>query len=220
MDWSWLVITAALFAFSLGGAVMWHSRRSKRSVCRLPLGAQLRIKSHQGIYRSRLIEYAGPNWVISAPLSRDNYVPLREGEAVTVEAATHEGILVVQSVIHIRDDESHQFWLSNPCEVSYFDRRQAHRVCYGQGVNIAVEGSDANLIDLSERGVKFHSWREFAKGERIHIQLPWDHEPTSAWIIDVAGHHAGPRGITEYRAIFEELVEPQEVRVPPIGSAN
>jgi hypothetical protein len=127
-----------------------------------------------------------------------------------MEVTTPEGLLVLQASILSRDGESHELLLDRPKEIAFFNRRQSHRVCYGQGVDLEVEGGRAELVDVSERGLKFKSKRDYKSGERVLIRLPWESESVGGWIIDGTPLSGSDRGTTEFRAIFEELVEPPD----------
>lgn len=173
-------------------------------------GALVRMKSGAHVYRSKFLRFDGNDLVFSAPLSRDSYVPLHPGDVLTLETTTPSGLLVLQSKVSSRELDPHELLITEPHEVAFFNRRMAHRVAYGQNVTVEVDQTECLLMDVSERGIKFRCWREHAKGERVNIRLPWDSEAVGAWIIDckqLTGEFAGK---TEYRAIFEDLVEPPD----------
>lgn len=170
----------------------------------------IRLRTQKGLYRTRVVSWNGRCLVFAAPLSRDTYIPLSIGESITIEAATESGIAVLEGILQSRDAERAEFTATELQETAYFDRRQSHRVSYGAGVSISVDHAKADLIDVSERGIRFRTSADFEKGERVAIRLPWEDQAAGAWIID-GGHMAGSnRGVNEYRAIFEDLASPPD----------
>jgi hypothetical protein len=198
-----------LFAASLAAGYVLTTGFRKIAVSK-PLfipEAPVRLRSESNLYRTRFIRQEGDEMVFAAPISRESYVPIRVGEEVTIELLSEKGITLVRSTVVRRDDKTHEFAVGKPEMSSLIERREARRVAYEKDLRIQADSADAHLIDVSNRGAKFRTWKEFAKGERISIQLPWKKDLVGAWIIESA---AAPKGTSgrEYRAVFEEPVAP------------
>lgn len=158
--------------------------RRRRNV--LAPGCAVRLRTPEGVYRTR---FAGPcrqGLVFAAPLQRDAYVPISVGASVTVEAPSEKGILLFRSRVAARSAETHELVLENPERVFQEDRREHAREGRREEP-ICVEHAAAWLSDLSPNGLRFRSDRRFECGERVRVDLPGYNEPEFAWVL-----HCGP----------------------------
>lgn len=175
---------AAAISFGLSLTLMRLFARRARHI--LDPGCAVRLRTADGVYRTR---FAGPNrlgLVFAAPLQRDSYVPISVGAPVTVEAPGKNGILLFRSKVAHRDAATHEIVLETPAKVFREDRRQSKRCTHTQTA-IEVEGAAAWLCDRSEVGLRFTTDRSLKSGERVRVDLPGDEEPIFGWVL-----HCGP----------------------------
>src|SRR5690242_6540551 len=95
--------TLSFLAGSLAGSMLvafgWFWLRRPRNATQLLPCSKVRLRTEAGVFRTNFLSLEKSGWVLSAPLSRDNYVPLREGEQVIVEASTPQGLLVFRTTV-------------------------------------------------------------------------------------------------------------------------
>jgi len=184
---------------------------NRRRMDTLQEDEQVRFKSADKCYRSRFIGVANSHWTFAAPLCRDCYVPLRVGEEVAVEAIRKDGIIAFRSRIVDRDEDAKTISIVPPRDLHILDRRSARRVSPRKPVQIEVDQTTAPLLDISEGGFRFESWREFTQGERILVKLPWMDIPVGAWILGERAIPGQQPPQHEYRAIFEQRLNEETV---------
>lgn len=188
---------AAAFSFALSYGIARALGQRRMQV--LVPGCSVRLRTSDGVYRTR---YAGPSpqgLVFAAPLKRDSYVPISVGAPVTVEAPSHRGVLLFRTRVASRDAATHEFVLAAPDRVFHEDRRQSPRLVKGRAA-IRVEEQTAWLADASETGFRFYSDAAFGPGERVRIDLPEQEEPEFAWVLHCGPNLEGGKGAYSIRA--------------------
>jgi hypothetical protein len=167
------------------------------------IGSILRIRAASGVYRSHMMELGRSVWAMSAPLQRDNHVPLRVGEELVIEAASQGGALLFRSKVVARQSNPHTILIERPEKIHRVDRRDHKRWPQLAGAKVRLEGQPAELLDLSESGARLQTASRQYKGERVRLDLPWG-AVVYGWVVASEG--------SESRVRFEELVE--------VGSGN
>jgi c-di-GMP-binding flagellar brake protein YcgR len=181
---------AIVFAVSIGASYLITSIRVKRKNAAPLPNTTLQIRTGSGLYRSKFIGDNASGWVISAPLSRDAYVPLRVGEAITVLGPTESGLKHFHTEILLRDSETHELTIKIPEKMSTVERRQSFRVDKFLTPNAVVEGQPATLLDLSEGGARVVIREQIKRGERTALELPGN-DKMFAWVVDSSPANPG-----------------------------
>ena len=197
-----LFATLAACAGLSVGAVRASRADSK---CPLP-GGVLRLKCVHGVYRSRFLGMTANGWRVTAPLTRDSYVPLRPGDPVVIEAPIDGSALLARTSVLERDAETHELVLARPSRRYRLERREAERRCDTAGIACTVEGKPALLLDVSAFGARVRCSGVLAAGDRVRLDLAWCEEPAFGWVLEVipAAETAGSRTICRIR--FEDRV--------------
>jgi len=191
-----------LFAAAMAaGWLITSLKLGKRAVQNPEVGTCLRIRGESCMYRSRLVEVRGPFWILSAPLMRDCYVPLRPGEKLSIEVPYENGVLFARTEVKSRDAASHTFIIERPEGVKPVDRRQGKRLKDLQDPSAVIEGVKSSIVDVSIGGAKVRTQRRFLPGERIRIDLPWVNGPTFGWVLEAT--EISPSAGVEARIRFE-----------------
>jgi len=170
----------------------------------LPLeGSILRVKCAHGVFRSRLIAIDAKGWRIAAPISRDNFVPLRPGEKLVVEAPVSGGALLTHTTVLERPGEGNELLLARPSRATKLERRETERRTDLRGT-CTVERLSATLLDISSYGARLWCSVRVAAGDRIRIDLPWIEEPVFAWVLEIVPAPDQGASRTLCRVRFEE----------------
>ena len=173
-----------------------------------PDNATLRIRGEGGlIYRARFLGPNAKGWSFSVPMQRDSYVPLRVGEALTIEATAPGGLLLFRSKVIDRQTEPQQLVIDKPARVMKVERRKSPRTARVEGLTVRVDDVRGTLVDLSSRGACFESPRLHEKGERIRLQFPFSNEPVFGWLLDVQPKGRGAIDGSLCRVVFEEAID-------------
>lgn len=204
---------ALVFALSMGAAwFITTVKIGKYRVSAPPENSLVRIRATSGMYRSRFVGASRQGWILTAPLSRDHYVPLRIEETLTIEAPTEDGVYLFRTKIVERDEDSHQFTIKKPASVSRIDRRDEPRLRDLASLTIHCEGLEAWVVDLSPGGAKVCAKIPRCRGERVRLDLPWLEDPVFAWVLDVAPANVdGGKGV-EMRMRFEQLLDIAQIK--------
>lgn len=195
---------AAAVSFAVSLILIRLFARRHRNI--LDPGCAVRLRTSDGVYRTR---FTGPNQlglVFAAPLQRDCYVPISVGAPVTVEAPGRRGVLLFRTKVAHRDAATHEIVLETPAKVFQEDRRQTKRCAHGQTA-IEVEGAAAWLCDRSEIGLRFTTDRRLQSGERIRIDLPGDDEPIFGWVLHCGPNVDGGKGSYVVRVRLESNLD-------------
>ncbi|MBX3117709.1 MAG: flagellar brake protein [Fimbriimonadaceae bacterium] len=195
---------------SIIGSYAWVTLRKRSQKATPTVGGTMRLRTVSGIYRARFLRETPEGWVFSAPIKRDVYVPLREGEAVTAECPTEHGVLLFRTHVISRENETHELILEKPKQANAHERRSQKRLRLN-GISLTVEAIEGNLLDISEGGAKAVLPRRFANGDRVAVQLPWAESPTYAAVLETQVEDG--RGMYSTRLVFEEPVKVQWSRL-------
>lgn len=175
----------AAFIVSVAGAYVVTSL--KRRYVPPAIGTTLRIRAHAGVYRSKLLALEGDFWRISVPLQRNHYVPLREGERITIEAPVKGGVYLFKTVIHRFDEDRNELVFEVPHLTAPRERRSEVR--RSRHEDVMIDESPALLVDVSRHGAKLRVHRKIPLGERVKLRLP--EGMVVGWVIDVAPIRTG-----------------------------
>ncbi len=175
----------ALFAAAMAAGWLITSLKLGKKAAENPeIGTCLRLRGESGMYRSKLLEVRGPFWILSAPLMRDYYVPLRVGEKLNIEVPYKNGVLFARTEVKSRDAESHTIIIEKPEGAKPTERRTEKRLCGLMDDTVVIEGVKSSIVDVSLGGAKVRTQRRFLPGERIRIDLPWISVPTFGWVLE------------------------------------
>jgi len=194
-----------LVAFATSALIGYLVTERRRSRLGTPpeVGTTLRLRSCSGVYRSKLMAIAGNEWSISAPLSRNHYIPLRIDESLTVEAPVKGGVYVFKTVVCGRDNVNHEFKIRPPINVSPRDRREVKRC--ERNEQVEVDGQPAFLVDISALGARLKSRKRFSPGDRVRLDLP--DAMVFAWVLESWPTRYGDDWRETLRVRFETTYE-------------
>lgn len=191
-----------VFIVSMGAGWLATSFATKRRAQKLPLpNGSLQIRSDHKVYRSSFLERTDRGWRISAPLARDSYVPLRNGEGISVIAPAEGGVYRFKSSIVERYESDHSFLIAAPSPSHFLNRREESRIRFSSPPEIELEGSQATLLDLSTWGAQIESRQKFGRGERLKLRLPGADADVYAWALEAV------QGGSRVRVRFEEALD-------------
>ena len=195
---SLILFFATGFAVSMGAAWLFVKiTLHLRNQLNPSVGAILSVRASSGIYRAHIVKL-GSVWTISAPLQRDNYVPLRVGEEVVIEAASKHGALLFRTEILSRQTNPHCLIVKKPEKIHRIERREHKRWPHLTGSKVKIGGENGQLLDLSEGGARVQTSFRTHKGDRVKLEMPWG-QAIDAWVLSREGNEA--------RLRFEELLE-------------
>ncbi len=178
----------ALFVSSVGIAYASFSLSRKRKLACLPKpGQMIRMRGLSGFYRSRFIAAGDKVWEISLPVQRDNFVPLRVGEEIVVEASTPKGALIFRTKVFGGEVGPSRIQILAPANPQLVERREYARDPKFKGEKVKVDSLAARVIDYSQGGICLQSARTLNRGDQVRIELPWQEEPVDAWVLDSEG---------------------------------
>lgn len=194
-----------LFAAAVAAGWLITSLKLGKKAAENPeVGTCLRIRGESGMYRSRLVEVRGPFWILSAPLMRDYYVPLRVGEKLNIEVPYQNGVVFARTEVKSRDAESHTFIVDRPEGARPIDRRTDKRIYDLRDSSVVIEGVKSAIVNVSTGGLKVKTQRRFLPGERIQIDLPWVNAPIFGWVLESLD--ISPTAGVEARIRFESAI--------------
>ncbi len=198
-----LLVFAATFGASY--LVVWFSRGLKGSAVPIEGGA-VRLKCTHGVYRSRFLGVSSAGWRLTAPLSRDSYVPLRPGDELVLEAPVVGAALTARTRVVSRDADSHELMVARPSRTHRLERRETRRLLEPNGVSCTLEGSEAAIVDISRFGARLDCSAAVGSGERVRLDLQWFEEPVFAWVLEVLPVEGSRGRRTLCRVRFEDGV--------------
>ena len=192
---------AMLMLASFGGALIlgaaYAMMRKPRFV--LEPNSTIRLKTSSGAYRSRVAGSSKKGLMIYAPLQRDAYVPLREGEVITCEVPVRDGVWTFSTPILERDLDLHLFTLRAPVSPRKSDRREDKRI--STELSMAIEGEVGVLKNISPCGARIETSAQLVRGDRVRLDLPFLDEPLFAYVLSIED------AINQARVRFEETLE-------------
>jgi hypothetical protein len=182
MDWMIAVVAAGAAA----GLGYWASAaaRPKRDRFWLPEGSPLRLLTPYGTYHCRILAGSGTGLCVSAPISANARVPLREGVKVVVQAPTPNGVMTFASTVSGRNVEPPSLLLSAPEGLRVVERRTAKRVRAAAGAHGSIDGEPALVIDSGEMGSCLVSRDRFPAGELVVVGLSTTGQPALGWVLE------------------------------------
>ena len=198
-----LVSFSAVFALGAiaAKAVVTLRSRSHRDGCTPVENAKVRMKASTALYRCRLISHDRNSWVFTAPMQRDNYVPISVGEQVTCEVIANGGLIIFSSVVTSRKAIEGSIVVAAPKNIKLENRRdQSDRKEIDMAVVVA--GKNGAVIDLSPGGARVKIQGFEREGNMVRVDLP-SGESRGAIVVDSKNDHMG----SVIRLKFDEPIE-------------
>lgn len=174
-----------LFLIAFCGAYFLTKRQDKRPKLHLCEGGTLRILGLDGPYRSKITALGDDQFECSAPLRQGEYVPLRVGDVVRVEAPIEGGVYKFRTVILNRDADTHTFSLALPVEFIHENRREGDRVYPEKFLPTRVNGDPAVIVDYSERGARLLTVHRLEAGDMIRFGVPHREDEVLGCVLSV-----------------------------------
>lgn len=147
-----------------------------------PSNGVVRLRGASGMYRTRFCRSDRIGWWFASPLARDNYVPLRPGEALFGEAPAPGGAILFQTVVDERDPVTHEVRLRRPSFLRKIERRQEPRDQSQAGRPARVGGAPAEIVDRSEGGIRLLTSAGFSKGDEVRVEV--GDELLYGWVLE------------------------------------
>lgn len=163
--------------------------------------AKVRMKTSSAFYRCRLISFDNEEWVFSAPMQRDMFVPIPVGEVVTCEVIGQSGLLTFQSKVIARRSENPSIVIEAPKNISLDERREELRN-EDIRMDVTVAGKTGTVMDLSPGGARVRIRGFEREGNLVRIDLPTG-ESRGATVIDSKNDHEG----SVIRLRFDEPID-------------
>ena len=183
----------------------------KRRLPPLDAHTPMRLSTLSGVYRARLVTADANGLVLTAPLQRDHYVPIRPGERVSVEAPVPNGVVLFRTTVTERRSEPHEVCLASPKEVHFSDRRHEARDKRWAGFKITLNGHRAELLDVSPHGAKVLCETRVATGELCLLTLPQPLGQARGWALECTPAAFGTSQGTVIRFRFYEALKLPEL---------
>ncbi|MCE9558719.1 MAG: flagellar brake protein, partial [Armatimonadetes bacterium] len=153
-------------------AMQWIVARRERSGAQVRPTGPLKIRGGSGMYRAHFVSGTSKNWVISAPLQRDSYVPLQPGEELKIEAPMGNGAVLFRSTVISRDADSREITISRPAKFFVKDRRSESRFQDSMNVETCViNGEIGKVVNISSAGALILSTCKPQNGDLIRLEL-------------------------------------------------
>lgn len=194
---------AIVAGVAFAGTYTFFALQRRRRIARPQPDASIRLRASSGVYRARYVGETSEGWILSAPIQRDAYVPLRPGEGIVAECPTDRGVLLFRSRIVSRDADTHMIVIEKPRSLEATERRTNKRMAV-DSIQIGLDDFSAKLLDISEGGAKAIVSHRFANGERVSVKLPWKDEPVYAAVLET--QYEDGRGTYSTRLVFEETI--------------
>lgn len=184
---------AVVFAVSFGLAYVWSVLKRRQSQIPPPVNSVARLRTPGAVYRTRFVGVDAVGWRFTCPLQRDAYVPIRVGEAVTVECQSEGGVRIFRSEVVGRDALTKELILRVPGTVYVRDRRFEARRTDVAGMTVDIDGTEAVLADLSSTGLRVVAAKPIPKGERVSLRMAGVvPDRQTAWVIGSEPNVNGP----------------------------
>lgn len=201
---------ACTFAACVGLSYAWFAwRRRKRPALSPEVNTTVRFRSGGAMYRSSFLRETTKGWLLSAPIQREHYVPIRVGEEIKAEIATPKGVLFFRSEVLERTTHPWRLLIRAPDHFELRERRSHPRRRDLEGLRADIDGHAAVLMDLSTLGARVTSTVCGERGERIRVDLPWLAAPCFAYVVEVAPPRDPQSTGIEMRLRFEEPLRSQ-----------
>ena len=205
-----LLQIAGFFAVSAAVAflftIVWVAWKKGRQLSSLTVGAPARMKTIDGVYRTRYAGSSQEGLRFTGPIKRDHFHPIGVGERVTFEVPMSGGVAIFRSEVVGRIAESHEIVVRAPERLHCQERRDAVRKD-ARTKEIRVENQAAWICDLAPNGIKLVRDGVLRQGERIKVEMPCLEEPVYAWVLECTNNFDRMMGTHVVRARFEEPVQ-------------
>lgn len=196
------VSAAVAFLFTL----VWVAWKKAKQLSCLTVGTPARMKTKDGVYRTRFSRATKEGLHFTGPIQRDHFQPIRVGERVTLEVPMSSGVAIFRSEVVGRIVASHEIVVRSPQRLHCQERRDAVRKD-ARTKEIRVEDQAAWLCDLAPHGIKLVRDGVLRQGERIKVEMPCLEEPVYAWVLECTKNFDRMMGTHIVRARFEEPVQ-------------
>lgn len=123
------------------------------------------------MYRCYFIREERDTLVVSAPLHRDHFVPVRPEEKLMVQLPVPDGLVTFRTYVVSRDSDDHTLRLAKPTHYRLVDRRAELRSTQVAGQAAVVNGSGAELVNLSAGGARVRTPLSLRAGERVEVKI-------------------------------------------------
>lgn len=180
------VMSIAFIGSFLLAKLVLGLKKEQKSHLEIPEGTKLKVLTPSGAYRCFVETANQEGIVVSAPIHRDVYVPLRVGELVVVQVSHAGGLQTFQSRITNRNNNDHLMTLEWPKHVRLSDRRSSPRVIYSSFESSQLNKKPSKLIDLAEMGAKMVSQENLMPGDWVNVQLPDSYGQVYGWVLDTS----------------------------------
>lgn len=165
--------------------------------------AILRISSLSSMYRAHFIGEVKEGWAFTPPLQRDELIPIKMGEPITMETVVDGGIAVYRTTLRSRGTHPDCLIVDRPAFWHVENRREDGRIANLGHISAKLDGDKVSLMDVSACGARIRSQAERAKGERVHLEIAGMAEPISGYVMDT--DRKGDRFFVRMR--FEEMTD-------------
>lgn len=197
-------LVAIVFGLSMAiSYAMSASKRKRQSNLSLPENTSVRLVGPGGVYRSYFLRKSSKGLVFSAPLQRDNYVPVRPDECLMVQVPVEGSIITFRASVRNRDKDTHEITLNFPERVRQVDRRSEPRDRSLEGSEIALNSQTATLVDLSAYGAKVITLDDIKPGDTIRLDLPNDYGQAYGWALESSAVASNGRQARAVRIRFD-----------------
>lgn len=194
---------SAAFAYLL--TLAFVRRQSRRQFEFFAAGAPARMKTSDGVFRTRFAGTGSNGLHFTSPIQRDHFHPIGVGEKVTLEVPMSGGVAIFRSEVVARILTSHELVVRVPERLHCQERREAVR-SDARTKEIRVENQAAWLCDLAPNGLRLVRDGVLRQGERIKVEMPCLTEPVYAWVLECSSNFERMMGTHVIRARFEEPV--------------
>lgn len=162
-----LFVTSAAVAY----VITLMGQRRREALPSMAPNTSLRLVGPGGVYRCHFLRLDRDALVVSAPLYRDHYVPVRPEEKLMVQAPVPDGLMTFRTHVLSRDAGDHTLRLARPEQFRLVDRRAEPRSVGVAGRSAVVNGSGAELVNLSAGGARVKTPLAVRAGERLEVRL-------------------------------------------------
>jgi hypothetical protein len=199
LDNFWLSIGGVFVgSMALGFLAVKLKRRSHPPIPKL--NAVIRLTSAGRVYRSHFIGVRSSGWAITPPIQRDDYIAIRPGEPVIIEAVMEKGIAVFRTTLKEISKFPPMLVVDKPAFWHVDDRRDSIRIEDIGHMQAKLDGNKVALVDMSACGARVRSQAGVKSGERVKLEVAGLNDAVYGWVLD--SDRRGDRYILRLR--FEE----------------
>jgi hypothetical protein len=183
IDTIWFIIPG-VFLLSLGlGFSIHRILRPKRPP--VPeTNAILRICAGATSYRAHFVGVCPGGWAFTPPLQRDNYVALKPGAPIIMEAVVPGGVAILRTCL-IERTLNPATWVAMEPEFWHVEnRREAPRKEQLGHLEAKLNGNSVAMLDMSETGAQVRAKAPHQKGEPVKLCVSGLEDEMAAWVVD------------------------------------